>query len=287
MKMFAIIKDNKHIKIVNGDDISNIINTELKKEMYSFLEEIITRNNEDYIINKEDLNTINNNYLSESKYNAYNVLKNIIETKKRNEIKRLLTDLFSIYDIEKNLINYIINNISLDSFYVTNDNRTQYNKKEIGKLLRETFGFSISADLIKELDMLIKSQEYKLSYSAKELKEYILSTDEIIKINRNNFGELLYEFGEIPNPKIPTAKRHKCYDCEKLSPLTCEKAEYIKKRIDKYPFIISGYQIFITSDYKKNNMIDFTVEDCRDYVRSNNNIIDEEEYTYVKKMRKK
>ena len=189
--------------------------------------------------------------------------------------------------MDEELIKYVYSNsIIYDSFYTDKNGNLTYNKNYVTGLFKKKFGFFIGEDLINKLNKLLFLSEYSIDYGVLEFKDYILSINELVKVDRKNFETLLYLFGEISDPKKPASIHHKCYNCENLSPLLCEKAEINKKRIDNYPFINEGYQVYMTTNYRDLMMTSFIVEECSDYKPSNDNSIDEEEYAYVKRMRK-
>lgn len=286
MEMFALIKNGKDVKIIKGSDIENIINRQIKINVSNYLDNIASLHGENYKLSLNDFDELR----KRDEFNEFTVdyvLKKIIEKKKKDEIKRILDDLFYEYDLNEELIKYIYRNSSIyDSFYTDKNGKLRYNKSYVTSLFNKKFGFFISEDLINKLNRLLFLSEYSIDYGVLEFKNYILSINELVKVDRKNFEFLLYLFGKISNPRIPSSIRHKCYNCENLSPLLCEKAEVNKKRIDDYSFIGEGYQVYMTTNYKDLMMTSFIVEECADYKPSKNNSIDEEEYSYVKKLRK-
>ena len=286
MEMFALIKNVKDVKVIKGSDIENITNNRIKINVCNYLDNIASLHGENYKLSLNDFDELKNR----SKFNEFTVdyvLKSLIEKKKKNEIKRILNDLFDEYDLDKELIKYVYRNFTIyDSFYTDRNSKVLYNKYYVSNLFKKLFGQLIGEDLISELDKLISCFEYNIDYNVLEFKNYILSINELVKVDRKNFETLLYLFGEISDPKKPASIHHKCYNCENLSPLLCEKAEINKKRIDNYPFINEGYQVYMTTNYRDLMMTSFIVEECSDYKPSNDNYIDEEEYAYVKRMRK-
>ena len=221
-----------------------------------------------------------------SKYFANKILRKHIVKKKRFEIKKILRNVFNEFNIDNKLITYINNNYGFfSSFYSDKNGKVCFDLNNVKSIFDRIFGELISQQLILELERQLSIYDYSLEYSALEFKNFVLSDDDIINVDRKNFEYLLYELGEITDPKIPASIRHRCYNCENLSPLLCEKAKANKKRIDAYSFIKYGYQIYMTTNYRDLMMTSFIVEGCDDFKKSNDNSIDDE-YSYVRRLRK-
>lgn len=286
MEMFALIEKGNDVKIVKSSDIEKKANILAKDFIRNFLDDIIVSHGKDYAITLDDLDL----FQKEDEFGEYvinDIMSKIIVKKRKNEINRLLKDLFNYYDLDSSLVYDILRYSSIDKvFYNDMDGSIFYDKRFAESAFNAYFGFLTSEDLIKRLDLMIESSEYSLNYRAEELKNYVLENDNIIKADRKNFEYLLYLFDEIPNPRVSSSSRHMCYSCSNLSPVLCKKAEYYKKRIDSYSFINQGYQVFITTNYKDLNMTSFIVEDCNNYKFNNDTSLDESEYKYVKKMHK-
>lgn len=110
-------------------------------------------------------------------------------------------------------------------------------------------------------------------YKAFTLREFVLKYPVNIKVNRTNFDYILKEFGEIKviDSALNDSFIHRCGNCDILSPLSCEKAEYIKRKIFDYDFIIDGFQIFCVEG--GNEYLDkFIVMRCKNYAASKQDI---------------
>ena len=287
MEMFALIKKNDDIKLIKSCDIEKEADKQVRSLINIFLDYVINKYGENYKINLKDLEVIRTYNNKFSDYTIDNVLKKIFNAKRCDELGRLLTDLFEGYDLNSNLISDIKRSLLFSNvFYVDGNGSLSYKEKYVDNYFKNSFGYFIGEDLIKKLKKLISSFEYNINYSASELEDYIFSCECLVKTDRKNFENLLYLFGEISDPKLGALIRHKCYNCDNLSPLLCEKAKANKKTIDDYSFINQGYQVFITTNYKDLNMVSFIVEDCNDYKSYNDDFVDKDEYSYVKRMRK-
>lgn len=287
MEMFALIKKGDKLKIVKSRDIEKKADFLAKDFIGNFLDDIIASNGKDYVITLDDLDLINYDEDEFGEYVTDNIISKLIVKRRKNELNRLFEDLLNYYNLDSDLINDIIRYSFIDKhFYVDIDGSIFYDKRYVVSTFNSYFGFLMSEALIKKLDSMIESKQYSLNYKAGEFKDYIFENNKIIKADRKNFEYLLYLMGEISNPKVPSSVRHRCYNCANLSPLSCKKAEYYKKKISGYSFINEGYQIFMTTDYRDLHMTSFIVEDCDNYMISSDKTIDEEEYSYVKKIRK-
>ena len=287
MEMFALIKDNNGIRIVKSRDVEEKANLFAKKSLNDFFDDIIEKNGEDYKITTLDADRFESYGFPFGEYIAEKILRSNIIKRKRFEIKKILRNTFSDFNIDDKLITYINNNYGLfSSFYSDKNGKLCVDLNYVKDVFDKVFGELIGHQLIMELEKQLSTYDYSLEYSALEFKSFVLSDDNVINVNRKNFESLLFELGEITDPRISASIRHRCYSCEKLSPLLCKKAEYIKKRIDNYSFINYGYQIFMTTNYRDLMMTSFIVEGCEDYKKSNNNSMDEDEYSYVKRLRK-
>ncbi len=115
--------------------------------------------------------------------------------------------------------------------------------------------FNLASMFFKKIVNYKRERSYDYDYSlascykkftANELRNIVLNYPIKIDITANNFAYLLKELGEI---QVDDSAQedffvHKCGRCEDLSPLSCEKAEYFKKPITEYDFIIDGYQTY-------------------------------------------
>lgn len=287
MLMFALVKDNNDIRVVKSSDVEEKANIYVKKSLNDFLDYLIKKNGENYKITFGDAELFESYGEPFSEYVADKILRKNIELKKRYEIKKILRNVFNEFNIDTKYITYLNNIYGVFScFYSDKNGEACFDLNTVKNAFDRTFGELISNQLIEELNRQLSCYDYSLEYSALEFKNFVLSDDNIINVDRKNFEALLYEFGVISDPKIPVSMRHKCYNCENLSPLLCKKAEINKKKIVDYAFIKKGYQVFMTTNYKDVILISFIVENCDDYKITNNNSIDEDEYSYVKKMRK-
>ena len=287
MEMFALIKNNDGIRIVKGSEVQEKANLYARKLLENFFADLIEKKGENYKISLDDVKLFERSNDPFSEYIADKILESNIIKKKRFEVKKILRCVFDEFNIDNKLISYINSNFGLFScFYSDNDGRVCFDENAVKFSFDKTFGELISEQLITELKRQLSIYDYSLEYNVLEFKNFILSDSDIISLNRKNFESVLYELGEITNPKIPASIRHKCYNCDNLSPLLCEKAEANKKKIDDYSFINEGYQVYMTTNFKDVMMTSFIVESCNDYKASNDNSIDKEEYSYVKKMRK-
>lgn len=287
MEMFALIKDVNGTRIVKSSDIQEKADFIIKNRLNDFFDDLIVRKGEDSTVTLDDVHLFESYGGPFSGYIADNILRKSISKKRNFEIKKILQNVFNEFNIDTKLISRINSNYNLFSyFHCDKMGNVCFDLYEVENSLNKLFGELISEQLIEELKRQLSIYDYNIEYNVLEFKNFILSSENIININRNSFEDLLYELGEIKNPKTPTPIRHKCYNCDNLSPLLCKKAEANKKTIDDYSFINEGYQIFITTNYKDLDMVSFIVEDCNDYKAYNDNSIDEEEYSYVKRMRK-
>lgn len=288
MEMYALIKRNDDVELINGTEIIKKVNYDVKKIINYFLDDLSFKYGDDYMIDENDLDILLNYNSLFTDYVSDKVLKKIFLNRKKDEVLRLLDDVFSVYDLNDELISYIKNDVELKkTFNESNNHSISFDRGYVKKLFNDIFGYFIGNDLVNRMDYLISNGDYNFNYNVLELKKVISSSDDLVKLNRRNFELFLYKFGLISNPEIRAIFRHRCYKCANLSPLTCEKAEYLKKDIDDYSFINCGYQIYIVSGGQR-DLVSFIVEDCDDYVAA----IDDEEtikedYSYVKKMMKK
>lgn len=286
MEMFALIKDNNGTRIVKGNDVQEKANLVAREKLNDFFDYLIKKNGENYKVSLGDADLFESYGGPFSRYVADKVLRNNIIKKKRFEVKKILSNLFNEFNLDTKLITYINNNYNLFScFYSGKNGNVCFDMNTVNFTFDRVFGELISEQLILELKRQLSVNNYSLEYSVLELKNFLLS-DNIINLNRKNFESLLYELGEISDPLIPASTRHKCYSCDNLSPLLCKKAEFYKKKIDDYSFINDGYQVYMTTNYKDFVMTSFIVEDCDNYKACNDNSIDKEEYSYIKRMRK-
>lgn len=297
MKYFAFIKEHGDLKIVNGSDIEKKADLCVRNNINLYLNNIINEYGENYSLTISDLEVLakSSDYFDS---NAYRVLNRFINNKKKNEVNRILSDLLEIYGLDEELVDYFVNNSTvINGFYTNSKGNISYDEK-INVIFTEIFGDFVGEDLSDRLNMLVDSSDYNLDYSVSELKSLVATTSPLIKVSRENFETLMYHFGIVSNPRGPVFGRHLCYNCKKLSPLTCQKAKYYKKMIGHYSFITDGYQAFAATDNAvsmatSNNasminsddveMISFIVENCENYSRS----IDNEDYSNVSKVRKK
>lgn len=287
MEMFALIKDDNGTRIVKSSEIQQKANYIIKDRLNSFFDDLIVKYGEDYKISLSDIQLFDSFDGPLSEYITENILSRSILKKRNFEVKKILRNVFNEFNIDPKIVNRINSNYGIFScFYSDNNGNVCFNLNEVKNSFNKLFGELISEQLIVELQRQLSIFKYNLEFDVLELKNFILSSDNIIDINRKNFEFLLYEFGEISNPKVPASRRHMCYSCDNLSPLLCKKAEVNKKRIDRYAFINQGYQVFVTANYRDLEMISFIVEDCNNYIVCSDKSVDEEEYSYIKRMRK-
>ena len=86
-----------------------------------------------------------------------------------------------------------------------------------------------------------------------DLKEKVINYPINIVVNSDNFDFILKELGiiKVSDNKSFNSNIHNCGDCVNLSPLMCEKAQYLKKKISCYDFITDGFQIVRVQDDKE------------------------------------
>ena len=287
MEMFALIKDGNGIRIVKSNEVEEKANFIVRGKLNDFFDDLIIKNGEDYRVTVEDADLFESHDELFSEYISDKILRKNINKKKIFELKRLLRNVFNEFNIDTVLIDNLDKNYNLFSyFYSDKKGNVCFNLYGVKDSFSKLFGDLVSDQLVKEINRQLSVYDYCLEYNALEFKNFILSSDNIIEVNRRNFEYLLHEVGEISDPRTPASIRHKCYNCDNLSPLLCEKAKANKKTIDDYSFINQGYQVFITTNYKDLNMVSFIVEDCNDYKSYNDDFVDKDEYSYVKRMRK-
>lgn len=287
MEMFALIKDKKGTRTVKSSEVKEKADFIVKNRLNDFFDDLIQKNGENYKLTLRDANLFESKGGPFSWYIADKILRKNIIRKRDFELTRLLRSVFNEFNINASLIKTINSNYNLFSYFSSDENgNIVFDSSEVSNSFRYFFKESIGNEIFKELKRQLSVYEYNLEYSVLDFKNFILSSDDLIDINRKNFEYFLFELGEISDPKIPVSFRHKCYSCDNLSPLLCKKAEYYKERVDMYPFIKRGYQTFITTDYNDLNMVSFIVGECSDYVSCNDNSIDKEEFSYVKRRRR-
>lgn len=287
MEMFALIKDINGTRVVKASDVQAKVNSIAKVTLMDFFNNLIIKNGENYRVTLDDVSLFECYDVPFSNFISDRILKNNILKKRRMELKKILRNVFNEFNIDTRLISSFNSNYNLFSYFYSDEKgRVSFDYNGIKNSFDRIFGQLISEQLVEELKRQLSVNDYSLEYSVLDFKNIILSSDDIIDINPKNFEHLLYELGEITDPGIPASIRHRCYNCENLSPLLCEKAEIDKKKISDYPFIKYGYQIYMISDNDDLMLNSFIVEACDDYKRSSSDSIDEEEYSYVKRLRK-
>lgn len=134
-------------------------------------------------------------------------------------------------------INYIVSIDDINSFYNLKEPFSRY----VVKCLKEILNYKE-----KKNKFNIKSFVTYDRCSVDMLMQKIIDYKANIKIDVHNFDYLLKVLNEIKvkNINLLDSTIHKCNGCVDLSPLSCEKVEYIKKPIFDYDFIIDGYQIY-------------------------------------------
>ena len=286
MEMFALIKDGNSTRIVKSDEVEEKANFIIRKMLNDFFDALIEKNGENYKFTYEDADLFESYDEPFSEYISDKILRKNINKKRKFELKKLLRNVFNEFNIDTRLISNLDKNYNLFSYFYSEKGNVCFNLNGVRDSFSKLFGDLVSNQLVKELNRQLSVYDYSLEYNVLELKNFILSSDNIVEVNRRNFEYLLHEVGEISDPRTLASLRHKCYNCDNLSPLHCEKAKIHKKRIDAYPFINQGYQVFITTDYKDLSMVSFIVEDCNDYKSYNDGFVDNDEYSFVKKRRR-
>lgn len=135
-----------------------------------------------------------------------------------------------------------------------------------------SFSSGICSNLAERyLKQLIDYEDYYYSFEysefkASELKAFVLDYPIHMDINIENFDYVLKELGviHVDNSNITDSSIHKCGNCTKMSPLICEKVEYIKKPIFQYDFVVDGYQTYYFEDGEE-RLDKFIVQRCRQY----------------------
>ena len=270
MELYALIKSGKNIEEIDGRIISQRTNIYVREIITNFINEIISRYGMDHIVCLDDLELIRDNNDKFSMFTADKILKLHIMRKNRSEVKRALINLFSTYYSDKSVYGRVISGFDIYKyFYSDRHGNMVYNRHVIKSVLERTFYMDKAIEMEEKLYNLTKTGEYKMDLTIKDLQAIVESEEDIVNVNRENFEELLHAFKIISDPKAPAGRRHKCYSCSLLSPLTCEKAEYIKKLIEHYPYILSGYQIIEVPDHGVPIIDSFIVTSCRNYKRAN------------------
>ena len=261
MKMLAIVKDNHKVIAITDDDIRDSVNMFINMNIQNYLDTL----DDDDRLTIESLNSLYYSDCTLSTYTADKILKKLIDIKRKYEIKKVLYDAFEPYDVDDEITAYILKNPAFyDCFYTDSKGKVRVNSYILKDLFRLCF-YKNGEQMLQALVDTVDSSDFSLEYYCHELRKYFSVRDFVVHIDKNNFETLLQELGEISNPKIDPSKRHACYNCANLSPLECEKAEYVKKPICDYYFIESGYQIFSRNKSGKWEMEVFHIDRCHDY----------------------
>lgn len=103
-------------------------------------------------------------------------------------------------------------------------------------------------------------------FSVSEIRNIVSNSNIDVTIKLDNFDYILKELGliKVSDNRVNDVVIHKCSNCADLSPLTCEKAEYVKKNISDYDFITDGYQIFSVSGDSE-YLEKFIILKCKNY----------------------
>lgn len=267
MKLLALIKKRHKLRTITDDDIRDSVNSFINMNIHNFIDKL----DDDAKITIDSLNYLYSSNVPLSNYTADEILKRLIKLKKKREIERVLYETLEPYDVDEQIISYILENENFyNCFYNDRNGKVKIRDYVLENLFNVCFRGN-GRKLLKLLADTVNSSDFSLEYYCYELRDYFSREDFKANIDKDNFERLLCELGEIQNRKDISSERHKCYDCDNLSPLICEKAEYVKKPISGYPFIESGYQIFYTNGQGEWEMDTFCVTHCRDYsyVRSN------------------
>lgn len=266
MKMIAFIKEKYKMRVVTDDDIRDTVNALINMNIQDYLDTL--DDNEKITI--DSLAYLHYSECTLSNYTADRVLKRLIDMKRKYEIKKILSSALKPYDIDEKIISYLLSYSTIySSFYTDPRGKVRVSDYRLKSLFESVF-YSDGERMLKALVDTVNSSEFSLEYYCHELREYFSVKDFNVQIDSKNFETFLMEIGEISNPQLYESRKHKCYDCTDLSPLTCEKAEYIKKPISEYPFIESGYQIFSENRPGKWEMETFFVGQCQNYSYTRN-----------------
>lgn len=260
MKIFALIKKNYKNQVVTDEDIRETVNHYININIKNYLDNLDADE-------RLTLDTLDYLYYSNcmfSNYTANKILKKLMKIKREYEIKKVLIKALEPYDIDEHIIDYILKEPNFnDCFYTDPKGKVRVNDYMLKDLFIKCFGRQ--EEILQSLVDTVNSTDFSLEYYCHEIRDYFATKEFKVAIDQSNFETFLRELGEIGNPRIKPTEKHSCYDCASLSPIECEKAEYIKKPISDYSFIESGYQIFSVNDAGKWNMVTFCVTHCHDY----------------------
>lgn len=139
----------------------------------------------------------------------------------------------------------------------------------------------LASDELKKMINYNRQSYYNDTYTRIRVYDFIklvLNKDIEISIDDKNFDYILKDLGviEVDDLSCADSTIHKCGNCRDLSPLSCEKAEYLKKPISEYDFIVDGYQTYLFPDGVE-HLDKFIVQRCRHFKIENTPI------TYISK----